>query len=297
VYEADNSEEISGTSLTQESAYDEVSKHSDTTKIPPTINQHRCSHEPSSYTAESPHLFGNGRTAKYTDEGYTELVDEEQNIQYLNSHKYPPPVGRTSHLLKDAYQPTILDESYKLNDSLQPTKLETSNEPNRLYESELQNSHKLPEAYPRALTEPYQPTPSEDPYKLSKELHETSAPQDEEDFYNYDSYEKKVAPNGGSAPHGHSAVSPPQKHQIATGREKNPYTYFYVGRKLWYIPLFFSVYFMLYVLALVVRSISRHKIVFPVTKTKYEKRELNSGLKDITYQVTTALETTERLYL
>ncbi|PNF26172.1 hypothetical protein B7P43_G04448 [Cryptotermes secundus] len=297
VYVGDNNEEMSGSSLTQDSAYDEVSKLSDTTKIPPTIKQPRYSHESSSQTAESPHLFGNGRTAKYTDEGYTELVDEEQNIQYVNSHKYPPPVGRTSPLLKDAYQPTVSDESYKLNVSLQPTKLETSFEPNRLYQSEIPNSYKLPESYPpatldnpRALTEPYQPTPSENPYKLSTEQDQTSAAQDEEDSYSYGS-ERRVAANG------HSAVSPPQKHEMATGREKNPYTYFYVGRKLWYIPLFFSVYFMLYVLALVARSISRHKIVFPVTKTKYEKRELNSGLEDITYQVTTAMETTERLYL
>jgi hypothetical protein len=228
-------------------------------------------------------------------------MDEEQNIQYVNSQKYPQSVSKISPLLKNAYQPTILDESYKPNDSFQPTKLESSYEPNRLYNSELPNSYKLPEFFPpvtldnpRALTEPYQPTTSENPYKLIQEEYQTSAPQDE-DAYNYDSFERK--PNSGSIAHGHSMVSPPQKHQIATGREKNPYTYFYVGRKLWYIPLFFSVYFMFYVLALVIRAISRHKIVFPVTKPKYEKRELNFGLKDITYQVTTALETTERLYL
>jgi hypothetical protein len=139
-----------------------------------------------------------------------------------------------------------------------------------------------------------------------KDVYETSVPQDKDDTqedsdskysYNDDSFERKLLPNTGIIPYSHSTVSPPHKHQIATGREKNPYTYFYVGRKLWYIPLFFSVYFMLYVLALVVRSISRHKIVFPVTKTKNEKRELNSGFENITYQVTTALETTERLYL
>jgi hypothetical protein len=237
-------------------------------------------------------------------------MDEEKNIQYANSHKYPPPVNKTPPLLNDAYQPTTTDEPYKLNDSFQPTKLENSYEPNRLYQFKLPKS---PESYPPAtldnphgLTEPYQPTTSENPYKLSKEQYQTSAPQDGDDTqedsdskysYNYGSFEREVPPNDGSLPYSHSTVSPPHKHQIATGREKNPYTYFYVGRKLWYIPLFFSVYFMFYVLALVVRSISRHKIVFPVTKTKYEKRELNSGLEDITYQVTTALDTTERLYL
>ena len=86
----------------------------------------------------------------------------------------------------------------------------------------------------------------------------------------------------------------------ATGREKNPYTYFYVGRKLWYIPLFFNVYFMCYVFALVVRSIARHKIVFPSSRSMSNKRDLNSEqteLEDITQQVTTALEKTDRLYM
>jgi hypothetical protein len=313
VYVADNSEEISESSLTQESAYEEQSSHSDTTKIPPTINQPTYSHEPSSYVAEAPRLYANGRTAKYTSEGFTDLMDEEQNIRYVKSHKYPPPVSKISPLLKEAYQPTTLGESYKLNDSFPHTKLETSYEPNQLYQSELPNSYKFSESYPpatlenpHALTEPYQPKTSENPYKLTKEEYQTSAPQDEdytqEDSnskysYNYDSFERRGPQKDGSIPYGHSTLSPPGRHQIATGREKNPYTYFYVGRKLWYIPLFFSVYFMLYVLALVVRSIARHKIVFPATKTKYEKRELNSGLQDITYQVTTALETTERLYL
>jgi hypothetical protein len=313
VYVADNNEETSESSLTQESTYDEPSSHSDTTNIPLSINHPRYSHEQSSDVAESPRLYANGRTAKYTSEGYTELVDEEQNIQHVNSHKYPPPVSRISPLPKDAYRPTTLDQSYKLNDSYQPKKLESSYESNQSYQFALRNSYKLPESYhpatldnPQALIESYQPTTSENPYKLIKEEYQTSAPQDEDNkqedsdskySYNDDSFERELSPNPESISYSHNTVSPPHKHQIATGREKNPYTYFYVGRKLWYIPLFFSVYFMFYVLALVVRSISRHKIVFPVTKTKYEKRELNSGFEDITYQVTTALETTKRLYL
>lgn len=43
---------------------------------------------------------------------------------------------------------------------------------------------------------------------------------------------------------------------------KRPYTYYYIGRKLWYIPLYFSVYFIVYIFVLVLKSIARHKITF-----------------------------------
>jgi hypothetical protein len=243
------------------------------------------------------------------DEGYTELMGVEQDIQYVDSHNYPGPDDKTSSFMRDEYQPTALNESYKQNDPIQPTKLGTYYELNQSYQSALQNSYNLTEFYPPAtssnpyaLKESYQPTTSENPYRLNAEEYRSSAPPDEDERqqdsdYDYDSFKRKVSAKQGSTPNSNSTLLTPHKHQTATGREKNPYTYFYVGRKLWYVPLFFSVYFMLYVLALVVRSISRHKIVFPVTKTKYEKRELNSGLEDITHQVTTALETRERVYL
>jgi hypothetical protein len=236
------------------------------------------------------------------EEGYTELMGVEQDIKYVTSHKYPPPDDKTSSFLGDEYHPSELNDYYKQDNQIQPTNLGTYYELNRTYQSALQSSYKLTTFYPPAtssnpyaLKESYQPT-SENPNRLNAEEYHSSAPPDQhrrqqDSGYNYDSLRRKVPVEQGGARHSHNMVSP------ATGREKNPYTYFYVGRKLWYVPLFFSVYFMLYVLALVVRSISRHKIVFPVTKTKYEKRELNSGLEDITHQVTTALETTERVYL
>lgn len=40
------------------------------------------------------------------------------------------------------------------------------------------------------------------------------------------------------------------------------YSYYYLGRKLWYIPLYFSVYFIVYVTILILKSIARHKIQF-----------------------------------
>ena len=44
---------------------------------------------------------------------------------------------------------------------------------------------------------------------------------------------------------------------------KRPYSYYYIGKKLWYIPLYFSIYFIIYIAALVLKSVARHKISFP----------------------------------
>jgi hypothetical protein len=299
VYVADSDEE------TSESAYGELSSRSDTTDFPFTINQPRFAHDPSAYAAESPGLHANGRTAKYMDEGYTELLNDEQSIEYATSRQYLPPDGKTFPLLGDAHEPTELDETYKQNDPIQHTTLESPYEMNRSYQSAIP---KVPEFYssatsrnPYALNESHRLTTSEYPYEVIEEEIHNSTPPDEgdtkQDSHAYVSLTRKESVEAGNSLQSQSLAPAPQKHHTATGREKNPYTYFYVGRKLWYIPLFFSVYFMLYVLALVVRSISRHKIVFPATKTKYEKRELNSGLEDITYNITTALERTQRMYL
>ena len=44
---------------------------------------------------------------------------------------------------------------------------------------------------------------------------------------------------------------------------KRPYSYYYIGRKLWYVPLYFSIYFVIYIGALILKSVARHKINFP----------------------------------
>ncbi|XP_043287454.1 uncharacterized protein [Venturia canescens] len=46
---------------------------------------------------------------------------------------------------------------------------------------------------------------------------------------------------------------------------KRPYSYYYIGKKLWYLPLYFSIYFIIYIAALVLKSITRHKINFPAS--------------------------------
>lgn len=61
---------------------------------------------------------------------------------------------------------------------------------------------------------------------------------------------------------GYSYSSPPIKEEEE--KEKaTEFTYFFLGRKLWYIPLYFSIYFVLYVGYLVMKAIARHKIKFP----------------------------------
>nr|XP_033331621.1 adhesive plaque matrix protein [Megalopta genalis] len=45
--------------------------------------------------------------------------------------------------------------------------------------------------------------------------------------------------------------------------DKRPYSYYFIGKKLWYVPLYFSIYFIIYIAALVLKSIARHKIAFP----------------------------------
>lgn len=61
--------------------------------------------------------------------------------------------------------------------------------------------------------------------------------------------------------------------------DKRPYSYYFIGKKLWYIPLYFSIYFIIYIAALVLKSIARHKINFPAqlaeAVTHHRKRELS----------------------
>lgn len=41
------------------------------------------------------------------------------------------------------------------------------------------------------------------------------------------------------------------------------YTYYYLGPKLWYIPMFFNVYCVFYLAYLIIRVVTKHKVLFP----------------------------------
>lgn len=60
---------------------------------------------------------------------------------------------------------------------------------------------------------------------------------------------------------------------------KRPYSYYNIGRKLWYVPLYFSVYFIIYVAALILKSVARHKIQYPLQHWK-EKRDLSVSIQN-----------------
>lgn len=63
--------------------------------------------------------------------------------------------------------------------------------------------------------------------------------------------------------------------------DKRPYSYYFIGKKLWYIPLYFSIYFVIYIAALVLKSIARHKINFPAhlaeTVAQHKRSESSDG--------------------
>ncbi|XP_039450109.1 uncharacterized protein LOC120429037 [Culex pipiens pallens] len=59
-----------------------------------------------------------------------------------------------------------------------------------------------------------------------------------------------------------TTAAPPPPPEPGTARVKN-YSYYYISRTLWYVPLYFTLYFCFYVLVLILRSIARHKVNIP----------------------------------
>jgi hypothetical protein len=176
-------------------------------------------------------------------------------------------------------------------------------------------------------TAPEEPTkdqnpPSEDSYQLSSpeysHYHDTDEklPHDDSQDYIYLDYNPTLhehKPDAHDHPHyDHSYYHPPplnntyqampSTYGMEENRNKRPYTYYYIGRKLWYIPLYFSVYFIVYVTSLLVKSIARHKIRYPQTYWDgYGSRALGNDLNKrqlelATEQITKALETNENRY-
>lgn len=82
-------------------------------------------------------------------------------------------------------------------------------------------------------------------------------------------------------------------------RNKKPYSYYYIGRKLWYLPMYFSAYFAAYITSLLVKAIARHKIRYPLeywTSRSLGKWFNKRELELVTEVITKALEATEHRY-
>lgn len=78
---------------------------------------------------------------------------------------------------------------------------------------------------------------------------------------------------------------------------KRPYTYYYIGRKLWYIPLYFSLYFIVYVFVLVLKSIARHKITFnQYFEDNRAMKDDDSKMESLTEQVLISIDDATHKY-
>jgi hypothetical protein len=84
--------------------------------------------------------------------------------------------------------------------------------------------------------------------------------------------------------------------------EKPLVTYYHFGRKLWLLPLYAGMFFIAHVLLLLLKAISRHKILAPYNfytsiqgrnLKQYSQRELDNT----TQQVTKALDTAEYKFM
>lgn len=94
--------------------------------------------------------------------------------------------------------------------------------------------------------------------------------------------------------HHHHRSTTPEPEMNDQRLDKRPYSYYFIGKKLWYIPLYFSIYFIVYIAALVLKSIARHKITFPAhlaEATGHGRTNNNDvGWWDLTNRVFTGIE-------
>ncbi|KAK2582250.1 hypothetical protein KPH14_004596 [Odynerus spinipes] len=104
--------------------------------------------------------------------------------------------------------------------------------------------------------------PSYDEHAAPKPI-EFDGPSFSDDAYphDHDHYHHEVIYD--HLPEYHHHPTTPQPEMNDQRLDKRPYSYYFIGKKLWYIPLYFSIYFIIYIAALVLKSIARHKIAFP----------------------------------
>ncbi|KAL1492395.1 hypothetical protein ABEB36_010647 [Hypothenemus hampei] len=146
--------------------------------------------------------------------------------------------------------------------------------------------HSPPELGPPELGPPEHGPPEHGPPEHDYEQGH-AFPQYLYDQHHYDHHVYEEVP--------HTTMAPAKEDKRVSSTH---YSYYYLGRKLWYIPLYFSVYFIIYVTVLIVKSIVRHKV-----KLKYKwfdhdhhkGRSLDLGtqreekLNDINNKVSTGL--------
>ncbi|XP_047513542.1 uncharacterized protein LOC125055225 [Pieris napi] len=105
--------------------------------------------------------------------------------------------------------------------------------------------------------------------------------------------------------HDHDIHHPPSSTEMP---RVNRFSYYYLGKKLYYLPLYFSVYFIVYVGALIIKAVLRHKIVYPnswrpntTTAGFFSKRSVDDFLQhdnmhELTGRITHAIATAAEKY-
>lgn len=97
----------------------------------------------------------------------------------------------------------------------------------------------------------------------------------------------------------HTTTEATEDKRVSSGH----YSYYYLGRKLWYVPLYFSIYFIIYVAILILKAIARHKIQYKqqwITNTSRKSRKLSYDqseyIDNVTRNVTSALDKAKETY-
>ncbi|KXJ70718.1 hypothetical protein RP20_CCG022686 [Aedes albopictus] len=201
----------------------------------------------------------------------------EDGFQFNGISSYlPPPAGPS-----DAYLPPTADDSQSTpppadsNDMIGTIPIG----PDTPYPSYLPPSGP-PQPAPAPMKKPPPPPPPPAP-TMAKDMSAQPVelsfnPHDHESYFPYDHYPHDHFPHDHypeyifDHDHHHDEPTtaapppppPPPPADAGTARVKN-YSYYYLSRTLWYVPLYFTLYFCFYVLILILRSIARHKVNYP----------------------------------
>ncbi|KAJ1532284.1 hypothetical protein ONE63_000897 [Megalurothrips usitatus] len=81
--------------------------------------------------------------------------------------------------------------------------------------------------------------------------------------------------------------------EVQSGRQSVAPRPYLIGRKLWYVPLWFGLYLILYITALTVKSVARHRIKYPTLVSEDDLAKRRNGA---TRRVGSAITNTERRY-
>ncbi|KAJ8940153.1 hypothetical protein NQ314_010824 [Rhamnusium bicolor] len=124
----------------------------------------------------------------------------------------------------------------------------------------------------------------------SPDNHASHFPQYLYDNHHYDHHVYEEVP--------HTTTEATEHKRVSGGY----YSYYYLGRKLWYVPLYFSIYFIIYVTILILKSVARHKIQYkhkwisPARDARQLSTDQIQTIDHLHVNVTNALDSARKIY-